>query len=112
MPMTTIINHHDDHNEINNDDDHQPATFMEIIIMKISNHENDDQTALGVIMIMMNITHCNQNHEDHDDVTKGSHSLANWMFFYTLCKRPLTPPTPPPSLWFYTIMLWIFRHIC
>ena len=23
---------------------------------------------------------------------KGSHRLPNWMFFYTLCKRPLTPP--------------------
>ena len=22
----------------------------------------------------------------------GSHRLPNWMFFYTLCKRPLTPP--------------------
>ena len=39
--------------------------------------------------------------------TKGSHPLPNQMFFYTLCKRQLTPPHPP---WFYTIMLWIFRH--
>ena len=27
---------------------------------------------------------------------KGSHRLPNRMFFYTLCKRPLTPPPPPP----------------
>ena len=36
---------------------------------------------------------------------KGSHPLPKRMFFYTLCKRPLTPPPR-----FYTIMLRIFRH--
>ena len=29
---------------------------------------------------------------------KGSHSLPNRMFFYTLCKRPLPPPPPPRFL--------------
>ena len=33
--------------------------------------------------------------DEYEDFTdKGSRPLPNRMFFYTLCKRPLTPPSP------------------
>ena len=46
------------------------------------------------------------NMDIHTHCIKGSHLLPNRMFFYTLCKRPLTPPR------FYTIMLRIFLTNC
>ena len=33
-----------------------------------------------------------EHHPDYPDHPKGSHPLPKSMIFYTLCKRPLTPP--------------------